>query len=341
MSDKPQYVLVTGGAGYIGSHTVIELIGAGYNVVVLDNLVNSKEESLHRVKKIVGKEIPFEKVDLKDAAGVEKVFQKYNISSVIHFAGLKAVGESVAIPLKYYDNNITGTLILLEIMIKHNVKNIVFSSSATVYGDPKKVPITEDLELHATNPYGRTKLFLEDIFRDLAVSDKTWNIVLLRYFNPVGAHISGTIGEDPNGIPNNLVPYITQVAIGKREFLSVWGGDYTTPDGTGVRDFIHVVDLAKGHIAAVKKLTSNPGCVAYNLGAGKGYSVLQMLEAMRKASGKPIPHKIMPRRPGDVATCYADPSLALKELGWKAEKTIDDMCADSWRWQSNNPNGYA
>jgi UDP-glucose 4-epimerase len=333
-----QYILVTGGAGYIGSHTVVELLESGYNVVVVDNLVNAKAESINRIKKITGKDVIFEKVDLKDQAGLEKVFQKYKISSVIHFAGLKAVGESVAIPLRYYDNNITGTLILLDVMLKHNVKSLVFSSSATVYGDPKKVPITEDMELHATNPYGRTKLFLEEIFRDLAKSDNTWSITLLRYFNPVGAHASGHIGEDPNGIPNNLVPFITQTAIGKREFLSIFGGDYQTPDGTGVRDYIHVVDLAKGHIAAVKKL--HPGCVAYNLGAGIGYSVLQVLDAMRKASGKPIPHKIMPRRPGDVAVCYADPSLALKELGWKAEKTLDDMASDSWRWQSQNPNGY-
>jgi UDP-glucose 4-epimerase len=334
------YILVTGGAGYIGSHTVVELVEAGFKVVVVDNLVNAKEESLKRVAKIVKQEIPFEKVDIRDAEALEKVFQKYPILAVIHFAGLKAVGESVQIPLKYYDNNITGTLVLLDIMAKHNVKNLVFSSSATVYGDPQKIPITEDLPLSATNPYGRTKLFLEEIMRDVAKSDKAWNIVLLRYFNPAGAHVSGTIGEDPNGIPNNLVPYITQVAIGKREYLSVWGNDYNTPDGTGVRDFIHVVDLAKGHIAAVKKLSTNPGCVAYNLGTGKGYSVLQMLEAMRKASGKPIPHKIMPRRPGDVGSCYADPSLAAKELGWKAEKGIDDMATDSWRWQSSNPNGY-
>lgn len=336
------HVLVTGGSGYIGSHTVIELIQAGYKVVVVDNLVNSKSESLNRVKKIVGgQDIPFENVDIRDKAGLEKVFQKYSVSAVIHFAALKSVGESVSIPLKYYDNNIYGTLVLLEVMGKFNVKNFVFSSSATVYGDCKKVPITEDMPLSATNPYGKTKLFLEDILRDVYVSDKTWNIILLRYFNPVGAHISGTIGEDPNGIPNNLVPYITQVAVGKREFLSVFGGDYATVDGTGVRDFIHVVDLAKGHIAAVKKLESKPGCVAYNLGAGKGYSVLQMLEAMKKASGKPIAHKIMDRRPGDVAVCYADASLALKELNWKAEKTVDDMAADSWRWQSQNPNGYA
>jgi len=340
MSDKTSYILVTGGAGYIGSHTVIELIESGYKVVVLDNLVNSKAESLKRVAKIVGQEIPFENVDIRDAAGVEKVFQKYPINAVIHFAGLKAVGESAAIPLKYYDNNVTGTLVLLDVMNKHNVKNLVFSSSATVYGDPQKIPVTEDMPLSATNPYGRTKLFLEEIMRDLASSDKSWNILLLRYFNPVGAHISGTIGEDPNGIPNNLVPYITQVAIGKREFLSVHGGDYPTVDGTGVRDFIHVVDLAKGHIAAVKKISSNPGCVAYNLGTGNGYSVLQMLEAMRKASGKPIPHKINPRRPGDAASSYSDPSLALKELGWKAEKGIDEMARDSWRWQSTNPNGY-
>jgi len=340
MAEKTSYILVTGGAGYIGSHTVIELIESGYKVVVVDNLVNAKQASLKRVAKIVGQEIPFEKVDLRDAVALEKVFQKYSVYAVIHFAGLKAVGESVSIPLKYYDNNIAGTLVLLDLMTKYNVKNLVFSSSATVYGDPAKIPVTEDMALSATNPYGRTKLFLEEIMRDLSKSDKAWNILLLRYFNPVGAHISGTIGEDPNGIPNNLVPYITQVAIGKREFLNVWGSDYPTTDGTGVRDYIHVVDLAKGHIAALKKLNSHPGCAAYNLGTGKGYSVLEMAEAMRKASCRPIPYKIMPRRPGDAAVSYSDPSLAFKELGWKAEKTIDDMARDSWRWQQSNPNGY-
>jgi len=341
MEPKTGIVLVTGGAGFIGSHTVVELLQAGYEVVVLDNLSNSNEESVQRVQKITGKTFPFEKVDIRDEAGLARVFKAYNITSVIHFAGWKAVGESVSKPLEYYDNNVSGTVLLLRVMAKHNVKNIVFSSSATVYGDPATVPITEDFPLSATNPYGRSKLFIEEILRDLYKSDPTWNMIILRYFNPVGAHSSGTIGEDPKGTPNNLLPYVTQVAIGKLQFLSVYGNDYKTVDGTGVRDYIHVVDLAKGHIAAVKKLETKPGCIPVNLGTGNGYSVLQMVEAMKKASGKEIAYKIVPRRPGDVASCYADPANALKTLGWKAEKTLDDMTADAWRWQSQNPNGYS
>jgi len=341
MEPKTSVVLVTGGAGFIGSHTVVELLNNGYEVVIMDNLANSNEESLRRVKKITGKDVTFEKVDLRDEAGLERLFKTYNVASVIHFAGLKAVGESNAMPLEYYDNNVNGTVLLLRVMARHNVKNIVFSSSATVYGDPATVPITEEFPLSATNPYGRTKLFIEEIMRDLYKSDANWNIVLLRYFNPVGAHDSGTIGEDPRGTPNNLLPYVTQTAIGRREFLSVYGHDYNTVDGTGVRDYIHVVDLAKGHIAAVKKLNSKPGCIAVNLGTGNGYSVLQMVAAMKKASGKEIPYKIVPRRPGDVASCYADPAFALKVLGWKAEKNLEQMCADAWKWQSNNPNGFS
>jgi len=334
-------ILVTGGAGYIGSHTVVELLESGYDVVVMDNLANSSEVSLTRVSKITGKTVPFEQVDLRDEDALDKLFAKYSFYAVIHFAGLKAVGESNSLPLEYYENNVGGTIKLLRVMKKHSVKNIVFSSSATVYGDPARVPITEDFPLSATNPYGRTKLFIEEILRDVWNSDQSWNIVLLRYFNPVGAHKSGTIGEDPRGIPNNLLPYVTQVAVGKREHLNVFGNDYNTPDGTGVRDYIHVVDLAKGHIAALKKVESNPGCLAVNLGTGNGYSVLQMVEAMKKASGREIPYKIVGRRPGDVATCYADPSFAEKNLGWKAEKGLEEMCADAWRWQSANPNGYS
>lgn len=341
MEARVEHVLVTGGAGFIGSHTVVELLEANYEVIIVDNLSNSSEVSLDRLKKITGKQFLFFKMDLRDTAALDKLFSKYNIASVIHFAGLKAVGESVAIPLDYYENNIGCTLSLLQVMKKYNVKNVVFSSSATVYGDPHTVPITEDFPLSATNPYGRTKLFIEEILRDVHRSNKDWNIILLRYFNPVGAHISGTIGEDPKGIPNNLVPYVTQVAVGKREFLNVFGGDYKTVDGTGVRDYIHVVDLAKGHIAAVKKLNTNPGCLAVNLGTGQGYSVLQMVEAMRKASGKAIPYKIVARRPGDIATCYAETSKALKELRWKAEMGIEEMTRDAWRWQSQNPNGYS
>lgn len=333
-------ILVTGGAGYIGSHTCLEMLNAGYEVIVVDNLMNSKEESLKRVQEITGKKLEFHKVDLLDREALEKIFQTNEIEAVIHFAGLKAVGESVSIPLKYFHNNITGTLILCEVMQKYNVKNLVFSSSATVYGNPKTVPITEDFPLSATNPYGRTKLMIEEILGDLYTSDNSWNIAILRYFNPVGAHVSGRIGEDPNGIPNNLVPYIAQVAVGKLKKLRVYGNDYPTPDGTGVRDYIHVVDLALGHLKALEKLKTNPGVVKYNLGTGNGYSVLDMVAAFSKASGREIPYEIVDRRPGDVATCYADPSKAKKELGWEAVKGIDEMCADSWRWQLNNPDGY-
>ncbi|MBN2402060.1 MAG: UDP-glucose 4-epimerase GalE [Spirochaetes bacterium] len=333
-------ILVTGGAGYIGSHTCVELLYAGYDVTVIDNLINSKEESLKRVQEITGKKLTFYKVDLLERKALNSVFAKSKIDAVIHFAGLKAVGESVQIPLRYYQNNITGTLMLCEIMKEHNVKNIVFSSSATVYGDPHKVPITEDFPLSATNPYGRTKLMIEDILRDLYIADKSMNIAILRYFNPVGSHKSGRIGESPNDIPNNLMPYISQVAVGKLKILSVFGNDYPTPDGTGVRDYIHVVDLAIGHLYALKKLETKPGIVTYNLGTGKGYSVLEMIKAFEKASGKSVPYKIVERRPGDIAACYADPSMAKNEMGWAAKLGIDEMCADTWRWQSANPDGY-
>ncbi len=335
-----QHVLVTGGAGYIGSHTVLELLQAGFEVTVLDNLDNSCEESLIRVQKLTDKEVTFHKIDLLDKDAVNKLFDENNFDSVIHFAGLKAVGESVDIPLRYYHNNITGTIYLLEVMKAHNCFNIVFSSSATVYGDPATVPITEAFPLSATNPYGRTKLFIEEMMRDLCISDERWTCVLLRYFNPIGAHESGWIGEDPNGIPNNLMPYIMQVAIGQREALNVFGNDYDTKDGTGVRDYIHVVDLALGHLAALNTLPNIEGCKPYNLGTGNGYSVLEVLEAARKASGKDIPHNIVERRPGDVAECFADPSLAQTELNWQAERGIEAMCDDSWRWQSQNPLGY-
>lgn len=333
-------VLVTGGAGYIGSHTCVELLNAGKEVVVIDNLCNSCEEALERVKKITGKELTFYQADLLDRKAVEEVFEKEEIESVIHFAGLKAVGESVQKPLEYYYNNITGTLVLCDVMRKYGVKKLVFSSSATVYGSPKTVPIREDFPLSVTNPYGRTKLMLEDIFRDFYVADPEWNIILLRYFNPIGAHKSGLIGEDPKGIPNNLTPYITQVAVGKLKEVGVFGNDYDTPDGTGVRDYIHVVDLAIGHVKALKKLEEEPKVRTYNLGTGQGYSVLDVIKAFSKACGKDIPYVIKPRRAGDIATCYADASLAEKELGWKAERKLDEMCEDSWRWQSQNPNGY-
>jgi len=333
-------ILVTGGAGYIGSHTVVLLVEAGYDVVIFDNFCNSSRESIARVEKIVGKSLEVVEGDIRSHSDLEAVFQKYDIDAVIHFAGLKAVGESVAEPLKYYDNNIHGTVVLCEVMQKHNCKTIVFSSSATVYGDPHTTPITEDFPLSATNPYGKTKLFIEEILRDLSVADEEWHIALLRYFNPVGAHESGTIGEDPNGIPNNLMPFISQVAVGKREFLSVFGGDYDTHDGTGVRDYIHVVDLANGHLKALEYLAKNNGVLTVNLGTGNGYSVLDMVHAFQKASGKDVPYKIVDRRPGDVAKCYADPSYAKEVLGWEAKKDIQQMCEDSWRWQSNNPNGY-
>lgn len=333
-------ILVTGGAGYIGSHTCVELLKAGREICVADNLSNSKEESLKRVRKITGRSFPFYKADLLDRDALEGIFQKESVEAVIHFAGLKAVGESVSVPLKYYRNNITGTLTLCETMQKYNVKRLVFSSSATVYGDPHRVPITEDFPLSATNPYGRTKLMIEEILRDLYTADSSWNIALLRYFNPVGAHESGLIGEDPNGIPNNLVPYIAQVAVGKLDALKVFGDDYPTIDGTGVRDYIHVADLALGHLRALEKLGADPGVVTYNLGTGQGYSVLQMVAAFSRASGKKIPYKITGRRPGDIAACYADVSKAKEELGWSAQRGLDEMCADSWRWQANNPDGF-
>lgn len=334
-------ILVTGGAGYIGSHTCVELLEAGYEVVVVDNLCNSSEKSLERVEEITGKKVKFYQCDILDRKELTEIFEKESIDSVIHFAGLKAVGESVAKPLEYYWNNVAGTLVLCDVMREHGCKNLVFSSSATVYGDPHTVPITEDFPLSVTNPYGRTKLMQEDIFRDFYVADKDWNIILLRYFNPIGAHESGRIGENPKGIPNNLMPYITQVAVGKLECLGVFGDDYDTPDGSGVRDYIHVVDLAIGHVRAIEKLAKMTGGVeAINLGTGTGYSVLDMVKAFETANGVKIPYVIKPRRPGDIATCYADPSLAAKELGWKAERDLVKMCEDSWRWQKNNPNGY-
>lgn len=335
-------ILVTGGAGYIGSHTCIELIGAGYDVVVVDNLCNASEVSLKRVEKIVGKEIPFYKADIRDADALDKVFKAHKIDAVIHFAGLKAVGESVAKPMEYYDNNINGTLVLCSVMRDNGVKNIIFSSSATVYGNPAFVPITEECPKGVcTNPYGWTKSMLEQILTDIHTADNEWNVVLLRYFNPVGAHKSGTIGEDPKGLPNNLMPYITQVAVGKRDCLGVFGDDYDTPDGTGVRDYIHVVDLAIGHVKALKKIEEKAGVSLYNLGTGNGYSVLDMVHAFEKACGKKLNYEIKERRPGDIATCYADPTKARVELGWTAQYGIDEMCEDSWRWQSQNPNGYA
>ena len=333
-------ILVTGGAGYIGSHTCVELLQAGYEVIAIDNLSNSSEESLRRVQEISGKQLNFHKIDLLDALALQALFEVHQISAVVHFAGLKAVGESVAIPLRYYQNNVSGSLVLLEAMQRAQVRKIVFSSSATVYGEPQSVPIREDFPLSATNPYGRSKLMIEDILRDLYASDDHWDIALLRYFNPVGAHPSGQIGEDPRGIPNNLVPYIAQVAVGKLPELRVFGGDYPTPDGTGIRDYIHVVDLAVGHIQALKILDQNPGLVTYNLGTGTGYSVLEVLRSFEAASGKTIPYQIVERRPGDVAASYADPSLAESALKWKAQRDIDQMCADVWRWQSLNPQGF-
>lgn len=333
-------ILVTGGAGYIGSHTVLELLEQGKEVVVVDNLSNSSQESLKRVESITGKSVSFYEIDIIDKKALNKVFESHNIESVIHFAGYKAVGESVQKPMMYYQNNLDSTLVLCEVMSAHGVKNLVFSSSATVYGDPESVPITEKSPLSATNPYGRTKLFIEYILKDLHVSDPSWNIALLRYFNPVGAHKSGLIGEDPNDIPNNLMPYVSQVAVGKLKQLSVFGDDYSTPDGTGVRDYIHVVDLALGHLKAIEKLSSNPGLVIYNLGTGKGTSVLDMIKAFEKASGKKVDYKIAPRRSGDIATCYADPAKAESDLGWTAKRGIQEMCEDGWKWQSENSNGY-
>ena len=334
-------ILVTGGAGYIGSHTVVELQTAGYEVVVLDNLSNSSKKSLERVENITGKPVKFYEADILDRDALNAIFEKEEIDSCIHFAGLKAVGESVAKPWEYYENNIAGTLTLVDVMRKHNVKNIIFSSSATVYGDPAMIPITEECPKgQCTNPYGWTKSMLEQILMDIQKADQEWNVVILRYFNPIGAHKSGTMGENPNGIPNNLMPYITQVAVGKLEKLGVFGNDYDTHDGTGVRDYIHVVDLAKGHVKALKKLEDNSGLNIYNLGTGTGYSVLDIVKNFEEANGVPVPYVIKDRRPGDIATCYSDASKAEKELGWKAEYGIKEMCADSWRWQSNNPIGY-
>ncbi len=333
-------ILVTGGAGYIGSHTCVELLDKGFEVVVIDNLANSKKEALKRVQDITGKKLSFFEVDLLDHEKLEFVFSEHKIDAVIHFAGYKAVGESVSKPLSYYHNNITGTLHLCEAMKKYGVKNLVFSSSATVYGDPETVPIKEDFPLSATNPYGRTKLFIEEILRDLHVADSSWNLALLRYFNPVGAHPSGKIGEDPNDIPNNLMPYISQVAVGKLDKLSVFGDDYPTKDGTGVRDYIHVVDLAVGHLKALEALEGNPGLLTYNLGTGKGYSVLEVINAFEEATGQEVPYQITDRRPGDIAACYADPQKASEELGWEAQRDLVDMCRDVWRWQSQNPEGY-
>ena len=336
-------ILVTGGAGFIGSHTCVELLNAGYEVVVVDNLYNASEKALERVEQITGKKVTFYEADILDRDALNAIFDKEQVESVIHFAGYKAVGESVRKPIEYYYNNITGTLILCDVMRKHNVKNIVFSSSATVYGDPAFIPITEECPKgKITNPYGQTKGMLEQVLTDIYVSDPEWKVVLLRYFNPIGAHKSGLIGEDPKGIPNNLVPYVAQVAIGKLKCLGVFGNDYDTPDGTGVRDYIHVVDLAKGHVAAIKKgEETEPGVLIYNLGTGKGHSVLDVVHAFEKACGKEIPYEIKPRRAGDIATCYADPTKAKNELGWVAQYGIEEMCEDSWRWQTMNPNGYA
>ena len=333
-------VLVTGGAGYIGSHTCISMIEAGYDVVVIDNLDNSSEESLRRVEKIVGKKIKLYKEDVRDKDALRKIFSENKIESVIHFAGLKAVGESCQIPIKYYDNNLISTLYLLEVMEEFGVKRIVFSSSATVYGVATEMPLKEGMPLGATNPYGRTKYFIEEILRDLYISDNSWSIALLRYFNPIGAHESGTIGEDPQGIPNNLMPYISQVAVGRLECLSVFGDDYDTPDGTGVRDYIHVVDLAAGHVKATDWVLANTGCEPFNLGTGNGYSVLELKNAFEKASGTTVPHKIAPRRPGDLGSVYANAQKAKEVLGWEAKFDIERMCVDTWRWQKNNPTGY-
>lgn len=340
-------ILVTGGAGYIGSHTIIELINAGHSVVVVDNLVNSSQESIRRVEQITGASIPFYKVDIRDRAGLSSVLDQHSIDCCIHFAGLKAVGESVVMPLEYYENNINGTFVLADVMRKHGCKNIIFSSSATVYGDPAMIPITEECPKgRCTNPYGWTKWMIEQILTDLRIADEKlnddspWNVVLLRYFNPIGAHSSGLIGEDPNGIPNNLMPYITQVAVGKLEKLHVFGNDYDTPDGTGVRDYIHVVDLARGHVAALMAIEMNCGVEVYNLGTGHGYSVLDMVKAFEKVNGVKIPYVIDPRRAGDIGTCYSAPGKALNVLGWQAEYGIEEMCRDSWNWQKKNPNGY-
>ena len=333
-------ILVTGGAGYIGSHTAVELLNAGYDVIIADNFCNSHPEVLNRIAALTGKQPVFYEADVRDAAALNNIFSQHNIESVIHFAGLKAVGESTRLPLKYYQNNIAATLTLCEVMQQHNVFDLVFSSSATVYGDPHAVPINESFPLSATNPYGRSKLMVEEILRDVAKAEPRWGIVLLRYFNPVGAHVSGTMGEDPNGIPNNLLPFISQVAIGRLPQLSVFGNDYPTPDGTGVRDYIHVVDLAVGHIKAIERIKRERGVLTYNIGTGQGYSVLEMINAFEQASGKKIAYQIVARRPGDIAECWADPAYAANDLGWKAKLGLQDMMQDAWRWQLNNPNGY-
>lgn len=334
-------ILLTGGAGYIGSHTIIELDKAGHSVVVVDNLVNSKEEALRRVAKIIGKQVPFIKADVRDREALDKVFKQYKIDAVIHFAGLKAVGESCEKPLEYYENNMNATFVLLDVMRKNGCKNIIFSSSATVYGDPAQIPITEACPKgHCTNPYGQTKSMLEEVLIDVQKADPEWNVVLLRYFNPIGAHKSGLIGENPNGIPNNLMPYITQTAIGIRKELGVFGNDYDTPDGTGVRDYIHVCDLAAGHVAALQAIQRKCGLGIYNLGTGHGYSVLDVVNAFQTANGLKVPYVIKPRRPGDIATCYCNPAKAKAELGWEAQYGIEDMCRDSWNFQKNNPKGY-
>jgi UDP-glucose 4-epimerase len=334
-------ILVTGGAGYIGSHTCVELLTAGRDIVILDNFCNSSPRVLERIERITGKRPTLARADVRDRAALDHLFRRYAVGAVIHFAGLKAVGESVAQPMGYYENNVAGSLTLFQAMAAAGVKTLVFSSSATVYGEPAHVPIREDAPLAPTNPYGRSKLMIEDMLRDIGRSDSTWRVALLRYFNPVGAHASGLLGEDPAGIPNNLMPFIAQVAVGRLPELSVFGADYPTPDGTGVRDYIHVADLARGHLAALDALERQAGVFAVNLGTGRGYSVLEMIRAFERASGRKVPYRIAPRRPGDVAACYADPALAAQLLGWRAERGVDDMCADTWRWQSGNPRGYA
>lgn len=333
-------ILVTGGAGYIGSHTVVELLAADYNLIIIDNLCNSSRVALERVKQISGRPFTFYQADIRDSTALKKIFTEHAIDAVIHFAGLKAVGESTQIPLNYYDNNVNGTLVLLQAMQQAGVFKLVFSSSATVYGDPEKVPISEDFPTSATNPYGRSKLMIEEILKDLSISDPRWGIVLLRYFNPVGAHKSSLIGEDPQGIPNNLVPYVSQVAIGQLEELAVFGNDYPTKDGTGVRDYIHVVDLAQGHLKALDRIEAKSGVLTYNLGTGRGYSVLELVAAFEQASGKSVPYRIVPRRSGDIAACWADPELARQELCWRAERGLEEMMCDTWNWQKKNPHGY-
>ncbi len=333
-------ILVTGGAGYIGSHTVVELMKAGHQVVIVDNLSNSSSKVLDRIEALAGKKFSFVQADVRDSAALDQIFQQQAIDGVIHFAGLKAVGESVSQPVRYFDNNVGSTLALLQAMDRANVRRMVFSSSATVYGDPEQVPITENSRLQVTNPYGRTKLMCEDILRDLQQADPRWQVAILRYFNPVGAHISGTIGEHPNGIPNNLMPFITQVAVGQREFLSIFGQDYPTPDGTGVRDYIHVVDLALGHLAALSYLQNQQASITVNLGTGRGVSVKELADTFARVTGVPVPYRFVDRRPGDVAACYADTTLAREALGWQAQLGVERMCQDAWRWQSNNPKGY-